>query len=169
MLIFNRKLVAVLVTVFVGLALVMPSALAQDKKMGYVDLRRAFYEYEKAKNLEAELNSLTEDRQQERTKKIEVITKLRDEAELLSGDARTKKQTAIDSELVKLQEFDRTTRQQLLTKKNDMFREVIEDIQKVVQSLGEKGNYDFILDSRSIMYAKKDSDITDQVVTQLNK
>ena len=38
-----------------------------------------------------------------------------------------------------------------------------------IQAMGEKGNYDFILDSRSIMYAKKDSDITDQVIAQLNK
>jgi outer membrane protein len=134
-----------------------------------VDLRRAFYEYEKTKTLEQQLNEETETRGTERTKMIDKITKLRDAAELLSGKAKTDKQAEIDEELSKLQELDRDTRQSLLNKKNDMFRAVIEDIQKVVEEIGEKGGYDYILDSRNIMYAKPDFDLTNEVIKKLNK
>jgi outer membrane protein len=98
-----------------------------------------------------------------------VVSKLRDEMELLSGKAREKKQSEVEAKITDLNEFDRVTRQQLLNKKNDMFREVVDDIQKVVDDLGKKGQYDFILDSRNIMYGKEDFDLTDDVLKQLNK
>ncbi len=164
-----KKVLVFLMTGFVAFGFLAPLSHAQGGKMGYVDLRRAFYEYEKTKKMENELNGLTEDRQKERDKMVEKITKLRDKIELLSGDARSKKQGEIDAELVKLQEFDRGTRQEILTKKNDMFREVVEDIQKVVEELGKKEGYDYIFDSRNIMYAKESFDLTEKVVKQLNK
>jgi len=159
----------VLATVFVVVGLLAPSGYSKGGKMGYVDLRRAFYEYEKTKSLEAELTSLTEDRQGKRTDMVGVITKLRDEAELLKGDTRDKKQGEIDVKLAELQEFDKVTRQELLNKKNDMFRGVIDDIQKVVEDLGKKGQYDYVLDSRNIMYADEKFDLTDEVVKRLNE
>jgi outer membrane protein len=164
-----KKSLVVFAASFVMLSFLASPAYSQSGKMGYVDLRRAFYEYEKTKKMETELNSLTEDRQKERDKMVAKITKLRDKIELLSGEARNKKQTEIDAELVKLQEFDRDTRQELLTKKNDMFREVVEDIQKVVEDLGKKEKYDYVFDSRNIMYAKEEFDLTDKVVKRLNK
>lgn len=165
---FN-KLTACLVAALLVFGMTVPAGYAKDGKVGYVDLRRAFYEYEKTKTLETELTSLTESSQTERTKLVEQITKLRDEAEMLSGKAREQKQAAIDAELVKLQDFDRKTRQTLLNKKNDMFREVIDDIQMVVEGIGKKDRYDYILDSRNIMYANESFDLTDTVLKQLNK
>ncbi|MBD3427211.1 MAG: hypothetical protein GF409_08335 [Candidatus Omnitrophica bacterium] len=163
-----KRTVMVIAALFVAVAISVPAAYSQEAKLGYVDLRKAFYEYEKTKTMEEQLNDETESRQQERTQIIEKINKLRDEAELLSGKAKTAKQAEIDSELAELQEFDRQTRQTLLNKKNDMFREVIEDIQTVVTSIGDQQGYDYILDSRNIMYAKPDYDLTDKVIEQLN-
>jgi len=80
-----KKMLIVTAAVFLSCALVVPAGTAQELKLGYVDLRKAFYEYDKTKDLENKLNTLTEDRQTKRTKMIEVITKARDEAELLSG------------------------------------------------------------------------------------
>jgi len=165
---FCRVMVA-LAVVFAVFGMLAPSGYSEDIKIGYVDLRRAFYEYEKAKDMESQLSDLTEERKTERTKKIEAITKMREEAELLSGDARVKKEKGIDNKLTELQGFDRDVRQQLLNRKNDMFREVIEDIQKVVDILGAKEGYSYILDSRNIMYAQETYDLTDRIVGQLNK
>jgi outer membrane protein len=164
----SLKTLTVIIAAVLILGIAAPSAYCAGK-LGYVDLRRAFYEYEKTKTMEQQLNEETETRGSKRTKMIDKITKLRDEAELLSGKAKTSKQAMIDEELSTLQEFDRDTRQSLLNKKNDMFREVIEDIQKVVEDIGAKGGYDYILDSRNIMYAKPDFDLTNEVVERLNK
>ncbi len=163
------KLALVLMVIFIAASFYMPKAYAAGEKIAYVDLRRAFYEYEKTKSMETELNSLTQTRQEERNNMIAAITKLRDEGELLTGDAKSKKQKEVDAGVAKLQEFDLKTRQELLNKKNDMFREVVDDIQKVVEGIGKKEGYDYILDSRNVMYAKETFDLTDVVVKQLNK
>ncbi|MBD3380343.1 MAG: hypothetical protein GF408_07785 [Candidatus Omnitrophica bacterium] len=156
---------AVAIMLVFGLA---GTACAEDK-MGYVDLRRAFYEYEQTKQFEESLNELTEQRQEKRTQMINRITKLRDEAEMLKGEAQSKKQAEIDRKLAELQTYDRETRQELLNKKNEMFRNVIDDIQKVVNEIGTKGGYTYILDSRNIMFADEQFDLTDQVIKQLNQ
>ncbi len=166
------KILAGCIAAFLGVLLVVPPVFAAGggiEKIGYVDLRRAFYEYEKSKTLDKELTDITNQRTKERATIVERITKLRDESELLSDDAKAKKQQAIDAEIAKLNEFDRDIRQEILSKKNDMFREIIDDIRKVVEEIGEKEKYDVILDSRDIMYAKKGFDLTDQVLMELNK
>jgi outer membrane protein len=164
-----RRIFVIFIAVFLVSGILAGTALAAGEKIGYVDLRRAFYEYEKSKTFEKELSDETSKRQAERDKKVKDISKLRDEMELLSGDARKKKQSTIEAKIADLNEYDRTTRQQLLNKKNDMFRQVVDDIQKVVNDMGNKGKYDFILDSRNIMYGKKEFDLTDQVLKQLNR
>ncbi|MGB2661223.1 MAG: OmpH family outer membrane protein [Candidatus Omnitrophota bacterium] len=164
-----KKTFALSIAVFMVIGFLAPLAKADEGKIGYVDLRRAFYDYQKTKTFESELNKITDSRQKERTKKVESISKLRDELEILSGNAKNKKQTQVETEIATLNEFDRTTRQQLLNKKNDMFREVVDDIQKIVEDMGKKGNYDYILDSRNIMYSRDKFDLTDDVIKQLNR
>jgi outer membrane protein len=165
----GRGTLAVLAAVLVVLMLVPGAAYAADGKVGYVDLRRAFYEYEKTKSMETSLTAFTEERQSERTAKVQELTKMRDAAEMLKGDAKEKRQQAIDGKLMELQEYDRSTRQDILNKRNDMFREVIEDIQKVVEEIGKAQGYSYILDSRNIMYAEKTLDLTDEALKALNK
>jgi Skp family chaperone for outer membrane proteins len=164
-----KKTFAILIAVFMIIGSLAPISKADEGKIGYVDLRRAFYDYQKTKTFETELNKITDKRQKERTKKVESISKLRDELEILSGNAKNKKQTQVETEIATLNEFDRTTRQQLLNKKNDMFREVVDDIQKIVEDIGKKGNYDYILDSRNIMYSRDKFDLTNDVIKQLNR
>ncbi|MFH1846544.1 MAG: OmpH family outer membrane protein [Candidatus Omnitrophota bacterium] len=154
--------------VFMAVSVLALNAYCEGEKLGYVDLRQAFYEYGKTKIMEDDLAAATEKKQDERTEKVKQISKIRDEAELLTGDVKTAKQEEINKQLAELQEFDRTVRQELLNEKNEMFREVIEDIQKVVVEIGKKENYDYILDSRNIMYAKEQYDLTEEIIKQLN-
>ncbi|MFH1878613.1 MAG: OmpH family outer membrane protein [Candidatus Omnitrophota bacterium] len=163
-----RKKVLVLFSVLAVAAILAAPAYCAETKIGYVDLRRSFYGYDKTKNLENNLNDLTKTRQDERAKKIELVTKLRDEAEMLNGPAKTSKQNEIDAKLDDLKAFDMETRQTLLNKKNDMFREVIDDIQKVVENIGKKEGYSYIMDSRYMMFAKEEFDLTNRVITELN-
>lgn len=163
------KFAAIITAVILVSCSAAPFAYSQGEKIGYVDLRRTFFEYEKQKTLEGDINAFTEGQQQERTKMVEELTKMRDEGELLSGEARAQKQKEIDAKLIRLQEFDRTTREDLLNKKNEMFRVVIEDVQGIVEKMGKSEKYDYILDSRQIMYADEKYDLTDRVLKELNK
>ena len=74
-----RKLFIVLVVSFVVFGFLVPLGQAKDAKIGYVDLRRAFYEYEKTKTFEQDLTEITDTRQEGRVKKVSEISKLRAE------------------------------------------------------------------------------------------
>jgi outer membrane protein len=165
----TRKTFSIFVAGCVFLCMFAAIGYSQAGKMGYVDLRRAFYEYNKSKTLEAELTELTNATQDKRNTMIQNITRLRDETEILKGAAKEKKQSEIDNMLKELQQFDAETREIILNKRNDMFRQVVDDIQKVVEGIGKKQGYDYILDSRNIMYADERSDLTQDVIDQLNK
>jgi len=152
-----------------GMVLACP-AHAADKpiKMAYVDLRKAFYEYEKSKTYDKDLTDVTAKRTEERNKMVEELRKMQDEAQLLNDKAKEAKQKEMEAKAGALNEFDKNIRQELLNKKNDMFKEVIGDIQKVVDDIGKRDKYDYILDSRNIMYASEGYDITDEVLKTLN-
>lgn len=164
-----KKTCMMMLVACIMLSFVISPAYSAELKMGYVDIRKAFYEYERAKTMEAELNDFTEDSQAKRDKMVASITKIRDEGELLSGKAKVKKQKELALKLTELQETDKTIRQKLLNKKNDMFRQVIDNIQVVAEDIGKKGGYDFVIDSRNVMYAKEKYDLTDEVIKRLNK
>jgi len=144
-------------------------AYSKELKIGYVDIRRAFYEYERTKTLEDELMEMTTDRQNIRDTLVKELTQLNDEAELLKGEAKAKKQKEVDEKFLELQAFDKDLRKRILNKKNDMFREVIDEVQRVATDIGEIGGYDFVIDSRNIMYANEKYDLTDKVIEQLNR
>ena len=153
----------------IALSMIPGMAEAKELKVGYVDLRRSFHEYQKAQTLDAELNEFAESTQVRRDTMVQNITKLRDEAELLSEKARQQKQQEMNVRIQELQEFDRDSRQIILERKDNLFKEVIDDIQKIVTDKGAKGGYDYILDSRNIMYAADKYDLTQEVINELNK
>lgn len=157
-----------IITAFFVMSLSFSMAHAAGK-VGYVDLRRAFNEYEDAVERQEELDVLTEQLQQERNRMVSDITQQRDRAEMLSGEAREQAYAEIDQKLLQLQQFDHEKRQELLNQKNEMFREVVEDIERVVTSIGSEEGYDYILDSRYMMYARDGLDLTDTVLRQLNR
>ena len=164
----NKTFIAVIAVIIVGMFLVSPAS-AEAIKIGYVDLRRAFYEYEKSKNFDAELTKLTNERGEKRNKMVDEVRKMRDASELLSDSAKTDKLKQLNVKITALNEYDANTRKELLNKKNEMFRVVIGDIQKIVEDIGARDKYTYVFDSRNIMYSQKQDDLTDQVVTRLNK
>ncbi len=146
-----------------------PVADAGDLKVGYVDLRRAFFEYEKAQQLDAEITEFAEANQDKRDTMIREITRMRDELEIMSEEARRARQLELDEMVRELQQFDMQSREVILERKDNFFREVMDDIQAVVVSKGDAGGYDYILDSRNIMYANEEYDLTQEVIQELNR
>ncbi|MFH1836608.1 MAG: OmpH family outer membrane protein [Candidatus Omnitrophota bacterium] len=148
--------------------LIAPMANAADGvKIGYVDFRKAFYENDKAKTKEEELRAYEEEQQKKQKEMIDEITELRGEAEMLSAEAKEKKRPEIEKKIVALQDFENEVRKELLNRKNDIYKEIADDIQSVVDEVGEAGGYDYILDSRSVIYTSGNLDITDEVIKKI--
>ena len=143
-------------------------AQAAAEKIGYVDLARIFDEYLKTKEFDKSLESKGAQKQADRDKMVADIKRSRDEAELLSAKAKEDKQGAIDEKIKVLQDFDRNTRDSLRRERDAMVKDILKEIEAVIQDFGKSQGYSFIFNDRVLVYKSEGSDLTPQVVKALN-
>src|SRR3990167_2491633 len=157
------------ILMFVGFIMAAaPSYAADTSKIGYVDLARVFDEYQKTKEFDKSLETKGASKQSDRDKMVAEIKKLRDEAELLSAKAKDDKQAGIDEKIKSLQEYDRTTRDGLRRERDGMVRDILKEIEVVIQDFGKSQGYSFIFNDRVLVYKSEGSDLTNQVIKALN-
>ena len=150
--------------------LAMSGALAQAAadKIGTVDLARVFDEYAKTKEFDKSLESKGAAKQADRDKMVAEVKKLRDEAELLSAKAKDEKQVVIDEKIKALQEFDRVTRDSLRKERDSMVRDILKEIEGVVQDFGKSQGVGYIFNDRVMVYKSEQNDLTPQLIKTLN-
>ncbi|MEA3560244.1 MAG: OmpH family outer membrane protein, partial [Candidatus Omnitrophota bacterium] len=160
--------------IFLGLtmlvALIAPvSSEGKDiSKVGYIDLAKIFDQYNKTKDSDSKLEDEWKDKQDEVKKLKDKITGLKDELDLLSPEGKDKKQIEIDKKIKKLQDFSKEAKDELGSKRSEMVREILGDIDKVINEYGKSQGYDLILNERVLLYRKEGLDLTDKVVKILN-
>ncbi len=137
-------------------------------KIGYVDLGKVFDDYEMTKSLDKQLEGKGSVKQADRDKMVAEIKKLRDEAELSSAKAKEDKQAVIDEKLKVLQDFDRTTRDALRKERDDMVKDILKQIEVVIQDFGKSQGYGYIFNDRVLVYKGEGNDLTAQVTKVLN-
>lgn len=148
--------------------LLLPTPVLAEAKIAFVDLGRAFDDYEKTKRLDKQLEERSGAKQAERDKMVSEIRKMKDELELMSDRGREDRQTAIDERIRSLQEFDRQTREALKRERDELVRDLLKEIEQGIQEYAKQQGYDFVLSDRAILYANESTDITDEVIAVLN-
>lgn len=166
----RKIMVLAVAAVFVcGMFFGASQAYAKEYKIGYVDLAKVFDEYKKTKESEKDLEARGKVKEADRANMVEELRKLKDEQALLSEKAKAEKQTIIDNKIKALQDFDRKTRDELIKERNDMLGLILKDIEKVVAEYSKANGYDLILNSRMLLYGGTEYDLTNEVLTRLNK
>ena len=162
---YKRLLGLVLLTLF----LFTGHAVAQDSKIGFVDLSRAFDEYQKTKDFDRNLEKTGDIKQQQREKLVKEIRNMRDEIELMNEKARQKKEDDIEAKIKSLQEFDQDAKMELTKERDDMVREILKEINTVIEEYGKTHVYSIILNDRVLLYGQKTNDLTDEIINLLNE
>ena len=142
---------------------------AEEVKLGYVNLGETFDEYDKTKESDKALENKGEKKEKEREKLVDEIKKLKDEIILLSDKGREEKQPIIDEEIRHLQEFDKEARNELKQERDEMVRDILRKIDKVIQNYGKENGYTVILNDRMLVYGMESIDITQDIIDILNK
>ena len=166
----KKVMVLAIAVMFVaGMFFSASSASAKEYKLGYVDLAKVFDEYKKTKDSEKNLEAKGKAKEADRAKMIDELRKLKDEQALLSEKAKAEKQTVIDNNIKSLQDFDKKTRDELVKERNDMLALILKDIEKIVTEYSKANGYDFILNSRMLLYGGESYDLTAEILSRLNK
>lgn len=166
-----KKVIALAVVIMfvAGMFFGASSASAKEYKIGYVDLAKVFDEYKKTKDSEKNLEAKGKSKEADRAKMIDELRKLKDEQALLSDKAKAEKQTVIDNKIKSLQDFDKITRDELVKERNDILALILKDIEKIVTDYSKANGYDFILNSRMLLYGGEQYDLTAEILSRLNK
>ncbi len=160
--------IAMLMVAGLGFVAAPKAYAAEMGKIGYVDLARIFDEYQKTKEFDKTLEAKGAQKQSERDKMVTEVKRLRDESELLSAKAKETKQAQIDDKIKSLQEFDRITRDSLRKERDTMVRDILKEIEVVIQDFGKAQGYSFIFNDRVLVFKSEGNDLTAQVVKTLN-
>lgn len=160
----------VLVTIFsLFTSAYLSLANAQDIKIGYINLGKTFDEYEKTQQYEKKLGDKSDEKEKVRQKLVDEIKGIKDEMALLSDKGKQEKQNLIDEKIKYLQNFDKDTREELKQERDEMVRDILREIDKIIQDYGKKNGYTVILNDRVVIYGKDTIDITQDIIDFLNK
>ena len=164
----GKRMLLIAVAVIFVVGLFSANAFAKEYKIGYVDLAKVSDEYTKTKDYEKDFEGQVKAKDAERQKYVDEVRKLRDDQALLSDKAKAEKQTVIDDKIKKLQDFDRTVRDDLIKQRNTMLGEIQKDIDTVIAAYSKEAGYDIVLIKQTVLFGGNDLDLTAEVVKRLN-
>lgn len=145
------------------------SSFAEDVKMCYINMRKVFYEYQKTKEFNQNLEKQDERVKSEIEKRTHEIRKMRDEIDLLSEKARAKKQPELREKIKELDDFRKEKIEGFIRQKDTMFKEIRKDILAISSDIAKKNGYEIVFDQAVFVYASEKYDITDTIIKELNK
>lgn len=159
-----KSVLGVLVTVFVT------ASIAQDFKVGIVNLDRIFREANSAKSAQVKLEQEFGKREKEindiGTQLKTLSDKFEREAPTLSESQRATRQKQLVEQDRDFQRKRREFQEDLNARKNEELQQVIERANRVVKTLAETEKYDLIV--QEAVYVNPKHDITDKVLKSLN-
>lgn len=141
---------------------------AAELKLGYVNLGKLFDGYERTKASDATLEQKGKQKEAELEGRMNELNKIRQNLELLNSDAREAKSREVEEKADELQRFRTNTARDLRRERDKVAKEILREIQNGVEEYGKANGFTLILDDRSLVYGQPASNITAEVLKQLN-
>lgn len=142
---------------------------ALESKIGYIDISRAFDEYTRTKEADAALEKKGNEKEAQRQNLVNEIKKIRADLDLASDKVKQEKQKLLDEKIKALQDYDRAAREDLRKERDSMVREILKEIDAVIQELGRKEGFSLILNDRVLLYKDDSLDLTERIIKILNE
>ncbi len=150
-----------------------PPAFAEDKKIAFVNMERAFTDCEAGKTAKAKFTRKLENL----TRRIEAeegeLTRMRDglekSAASLDNESRRTREAAYREKYRDYQRLVKDSQEDLRREDSLLTNKIVATLLKVVQKVGGRGEYMLVLEKKSVLFAAESIDITDEVVREMNK
>ena len=138
-------------------------------KVAYCDVTKAFDEYTKTKEYDANLSKKHEEYQKERNTRIDKIRESQGKLSILKEDEKNKLQAQIDKDSAELTEFDRTKQTDMRKERDEKIQNILKDIENTINEISQKESYSMVFNDKVLLYAADQFDITQQVLKSLNE
>lgn len=146
------------------------SVHAAEVKIGYIDMQKAIQETAGGKKAKKELEEEFNKKKKDLEKREADIKKMHEDFEkrsmAMNEDARNKKQTEIRTEMGKYQELAAKAQMEIQKKERDLTQPIVTKLRSIIEDIAAKEDFTVILEKseNSVMYAKKDIDLTERVI-----
>lgn len=158
-----------LVALFV--AWLSPLAKAENPssfKVAYINLNKAFDEYNKTKEYDAALAQKSTAYENDRNDKIKKIQDQQNKLSLMKENEKAKLQDQLDKDKNALLEYDRQQQTDLRKKRDDEIKEILLEIDKIVKDYAEAQKFSVIFNDRFLAYGAPNLDVTSDIIKILN-
>jgi outer membrane protein len=149
-------------------------AAAADVKIGYVDLQRALNESNAGKKAKEDFKGQVDRLETQLKGKKAELDKLKDDLErkgtVMRDDERRKLENDFENKRLDLKRRFEDSQAELQKKDQELTGKIIQDLQGIIKEVGDRDGYTLILElgSSPVLYYKKSSDITDEILSVYN-
>ena len=151
------------------------SANAKEMKVGWIDMQKAIQSSNAGKSAKRGLESEFKRKKAKLESKQKNLKKMSEDLQkkklALSDKAFMEKQQNLQKEFMKFQEEYRKSQLEIQKKESQLTKPILAKIQKAISTIAKEKGYSYVLEKseQSVMWAKKDLDITDIVIKKINK
>jgi len=162
------------VSFFLAVVLAGSSALAEELKLGYVDLQRALSETEDGRKAKANLKKIFDQKQKELDEQQEELKKAVEDLDkkrtLLPADKVHEKEAELQGRMQKVQQTYLRHQQDLQAKEQEATSKIFERMNKILGKIALAENFTMILDKTQggIVFAKPSLDLTNDLIRRYN-
>ena len=161
-----RLLVAALL-----LALSTP-ALAEDVKLGFVDLQRALNEVDEGATAKKALKKEFDEKQKTLDAKQNELKALKEELDsrgtMMKPEVKQEKLNDLQKRLLETQQLYFQLQQELSKREGEATAEIFKKMGVILQTLGEEQSFAMIVEKSAVVYAKPSLDVTNELIRRYN-
>lgn len=164
----------VFVTAVIAIVLFAVGASAADKT-GFIDMREILFKSEAGKAAAAEFKKLVDQKKLNIQELEDELKKLKDQLDKqrlnLTENALKEKELDYQKKYREYKRLIDDANEEMQIKEQEIFQQLVPEILKVVQAIGEKEGYTMIVDINSVNlpYYSKANDITAKVIERYDK
>ena len=160
--------------VFVALLLGASTALADEMKIGFVDMQRALNETEDGRKAKAQLKRVFDQKQKELDEQQEDLKKAIDDLDkkrtLMPPDKVREKEAELQGRMQKVQQTYLRHQQDLQAKEQEATGKIFERMNKIIYKIAQAESFTMIFDKTqsAVLYAKPHLDLTNELIRRYN-
>lgn len=148
---------------------------AEEMKMGFIDMQKAIQETAAGKKAKKDLEDEFNKKKKELEKKEADLKKMNDDLEkkslVLTDEVKQKKAQELQAEMIKYREVVAKSQMEIQKKERDLTAPIVTKLREIVDDIAKKEGYTMVLEKseQSVLWAKKDLDLTDRVIKEADK
>jgi outer membrane protein len=147
-------------------------ALAEDVKLGFVDLQRALNEVDEGASAKKALKKEFDEKQKTLDAKQNELKALKDELDsrgtMMKPEVKQEKLNDLQKRLLETQQLYFQLQQELSKREGEATAEIFKKMGVILQTMGEEQGFSMIVEKSAVVYARPSLDVTNELIRRYN-